>query len=320
MQRVKEWLKPGIAALLRHGERTLMLPRAHRGPHRPIFIIAPPRSGSTLLYQLLAVRFRTCYFSNGMMRFPDSPAIVARLTAPFGACTPRPDFDSWYGNVAGESGPSQGFKAWNRWFPTDLDFVDPDTLSPAAVDEMRRTIWSLQRTFDAPFISKWQRHAARVQALAHVFPEAVFVRMTRDPVALAESILHGRREFLGDEHAWLSVRPRAYSESSGESPLEQVCEQVFHLEREVEFDLEHAAPGRHIRVDYADLCADTGRELTRIDHWYRDLAGQPLHVRHEVPRHFARSAAKKVDEVTRESIRTRLEELRALHASPGHGR
>ena len=36
----------------------------------PVFIIGPPRSGTTLLYQVLVARYTFGYFSNWMARFP----------------------------------------------------------------------------------------------------------------------------------------------------------------------------------------------------------------------------------------------------------
>jgi len=289
MQRIKDIFKPMIAGFLGLYETRLILPRTGSAAYCPIFIVGPPRSGSTLLYQLLTVKFRSCYFSNAMMRFPHSPVAISRLTAPFGACTPSNKFSSWYGNVPGGSSPSQGEKAWNRWLPTNVDYVDPDVLASESIDTMRRTIMSMQSVFSAPFISKWQRHSARVHALAHVFPECVFIRMTRDQTETVNSILRGRREFLGDQDAWLSVRPRACTHMQGKSPVEQVAEQVFYLEKEIPGDLDLHAKGRHITVNYGDLCSNTIYELNRISDWYQNLTGMRLPARKDIPSEFPRS-------------------------------
>ena len=58
-----------------HERRRLQPPE--RLTHAPMFVISLPRSGSTLLYQLLLQRFRLAYFSNLMAAFPDSPVTVA---------------------------------------------------------------------------------------------------------------------------------------------------------------------------------------------------------------------------------------------------
>src|SRR3546814_3224396 len=57
------------------------------------------------------------------------------------------------------------YRAWNRWFPTDRDFVPPGELSARARDALRRTIGLLEKAGGAPFINKWQRNATRAQAL-----------------------------------------------------------------------------------------------------------------------------------------------------------
>ena len=90
---LKEKLKLSLEALFKKKEETLI--RKDIGIGYPvIFIIGPPRTGSTLLYQLITICFKVCYFSNFMMRFPFSPCYIAKLIAPFNACDPPNYFDS----------------------------------------------------------------------------------------------------------------------------------------------------------------------------------------------------------------------------------
>src|SRR5439155_14834089 len=46
--------------------------------HPPIFIVGPPRTGSTLLYQLVAARFDVGYLSNRHCRLYGAPSRVER--------------------------------------------------------------------------------------------------------------------------------------------------------------------------------------------------------------------------------------------------
>ncbi|HLB84108.1 MAG TPA: hypothetical protein VJK00_05210, partial [Steroidobacteraceae bacterium] len=69
-----------------------------------MFVISLPRSGSTLLYQLLLQRFRLAYFSNLMAAFPDSPVTVAVISGWLGGQDPPEDVASTFGATRGWRG------------------------------------------------------------------------------------------------------------------------------------------------------------------------------------------------------------------------
>jgi len=264
---------------------------------RPIYIVSLPRSGSTLFYLLLLQRFRLCYFSNLMARFPESPVLVGRLTRRLGGNSPPQGLDNHFGNTRGWAAPNQGWQLFNRWLPGDLDYIDPASLDPAEVDEMRATIAGLQNCFGAPFASKWQRHASRLRALASVFPEALFVHLRRSPVLTAQSILAGRREFLGDERAWLSARPRHYDAIKDLPPVEQVCEQVCGLDRDIAEDRALIGQDRFFTTTYEEFCTSPETVFADLASWYRDRAGEALESRRlSLPRLEPRSSRKVADD------------------------
>ena len=276
---------------LAHFER-VELRQARAMEHRPLFIVSLPRSGSTLFYLLLQ-RFRLCYFSNLMARLPESPLVVGRLTRHLGGASPPRSLANHFGNTRGWTAPNQGWTIFNRWLPGHLDYIDPAGLDPAAVDAMRRTVAGLQHCFVAPFASKWQRHAPRLRALAAAFPEALFIQLRRSAELTAQSILAGRREFLGDERAWLSARPRNYATIRDLTPVEQVCGQVCGLEQDIGEDRAVIGEDRFFTTSYEDFCASPETVWTDLAAWYRARAGIALEVRRaEVPRLEPRSARK----------------------------
>lgn len=296
---------------LAYFERAALRP-ARVMDHRPLFLVSLPRSGSTLFYLLLLQRFRLCYFSNLMARLPGSPLVVARLTRHLGGASPPSDLANHFGNTRGWTAPNQGWTIFNRWLPGHLDYIDPAGLDPAAVDEMRRTVTGLQNCFDAPFASKWQRHASRLRALAAAFPEALFVQLRRSPEMTAQSILAGRREFLGDERAWLSARPRNYATIRELHPVEQVCEQVCGLEQDIAEDRALIGEDRFFTTTYEDFCASPEAVLTELAAWYQARAGAPLETRRLTvpqlePRSSRKVSAEEWQQISRciEAIRSR---------------
>jgi len=296
-------------ALARLERRRLAAPA--RLEHSPIFVISLPRSGSTLLYQLLLQRFRLAYFSNLMAAFPLSPVTVGTVSALFGGQSPSRDFASTFGATRGWRGPNQGWRLWNRWLPESEDYIDPARLDAVAVVEMRATLDRLQRARHAPFVSKWQRHAPRLRALGAAFPEALFVYLRRSPEMTAQSILAGRRRFLGDESSWLSARPRAYERIRHLSPVEQVCAQVVELERDIREDQALIGTERFMFVTYEGLCLEPQAVLDGLGAWYRERTGTPLHERRDIVQKFDTQARPAVTPAEFEAIRTTLERLYA---------
>ena len=100
----------------------------------PIFIVGPPRSGTTLLYQIIVHCFHVAYFPNIAARFYKIPVIATKI----GKILFRPyksDFTSTYGLVKGTMAPHEAGVIWDRWFPTEQKHGYNYT--PAAIYPMR---------------------------------------------------------------------------------------------------------------------------------------------------------------------------------------
>ena len=119
------------------------------------------------------------------------------------------------------------------------------------------------------------------------------MHLRRSAELTAQSILAGRREFLGDERAWLSARPRNYETIRDLPPVEQVCEQVCGLERDIAEDRRLIGEDRFFTTTYEDVCANPEAVLTQLADWYRHRAAGSLEARRvEIPPLEQRSARK----------------------------
>jgi hypothetical protein len=176
---------------------------------------------------------------------------------------------------------------------------------------MRATIAALQQGKGAPLVNKWQRHGPRLRALATALPEALFVHLRRAPELTAQSILAGRRRFLGDETAWLSARPRDYERLRRLEPLEQVCGQVVALERDLREDQRLVGTERFMFVSYEALCLAPQSVLDGIADWYRERTGTSLTVRQDLDLVLDAQSRLLVEREEFERIRSTLERLYA---------
>lgn len=309
---MRQLLRDAIRASLRPAE-SWTLRGADEVPFPPVFIISPPRSGSTLLYLLAAQKFHLSYFSNFSMSCPESPGFLTRLGAPFGACAGSATLDNHFGETTGWNAPNQGYRAWNRWFPTDRDYLDPDEIPPDARRQIRRTIGAIEKATGSPFINKWQRNATRVRALDAVFPEAVFLQLRRDPLFTVQSVLLARRKFLGSGDGWFSAMPRSYVPDPGKSQLRQAAEQVALLEKDLKEDKKLVGEGRFWVLDYHELCRDADAALDAFASWYASRTGVHLRRRRDLNAQLAENTSIRItgDEVA---------EIRAVFETLGYAR
>ncbi len=228
----------------------------------PIFIIGPPRSGSTLLYQLMTHRYKFSYLQNQMEPHNYSIALYAQKKI-----DPRikyfSDFQSVHGITKKPDGPHEGGFFWRRFFPRKVhDYVAEHNLSRIEDFEIRNTLKFLERHFDAPFLSKNMEAGVRLGSLQKLFPEALYIVVKRDPRATASSLAKVRLDMYGSKDVWWSIRPKQYEELLNLPYYEQVAYQVAYIYQTIFDDLQY--PSRRIDIQYEDLCHRPAATLDKL--------------------------------------------------------
>ena len=90
-----------------------------RGPH--IFVCGPARSGTTLLYQVLADNLEVAYTRNLALLFPRSTHMMTKLSSLFSTKPgyTKTGYQNYYGKTHGFSAPSEANFLWNQWVEPD---------------------------------------------------------------------------------------------------------------------------------------------------------------------------------------------------------
>jgi hypothetical protein len=287
--------------------------------YSPTFFIGAPRSGSTLLYQLVAYTLSMSYFTNltGRLCVQGSPAIpvfTARLAKTLGLVERHSEtFESYYGYGKGWGGPHTG-KIWDQWFPDG--YIGSGELCARYQQAVYQAVAATERIFDRPFVSKGQKHSVRIQALVDIFPNALFIQLMRDPLAMAQSIFIARtRDFPylprkpeDPRRAWFSVKPKEYDRIKDKGLMEQACEQVYFTEQDIAADRAVVGEDRFHFVHYRDLCQDPRREVGKIAEFLTNH-GAPTQVIRSIPVSFKFSSGRKIDEATYLAMADYLEAL-----------
>ena len=275
----------------------------------PIFIVSPPRSGTTLTRQVLAWSFPTSYFSNFTSMSTlhvgrPLPITTAYLVKRFGQ-TDMSSFENSYGRTLGRSAPAEGETIWGHWFGKRYEAVDPQELTAERRSQMYRAVAATENIFGAPFLNKTTTLSLRIRAIVKTFPNALFIQVTRDPLDIAQSIYLARTNRY---HHWLGAMPKECEQSEDKNVIEQVCEQIYYIEKNIARECDLVGFDRFITVSYKALCDNPMREISRVVDFLA-ARGVPAKLAKPLPDSFKFSHGRKVDETTYLVMKHHLDNL-----------
>ncbi len=288
---------------------SLVLKDEQKPQFPPIFILGVPRSGSTIFNQIITHGLKVCYFSNFMHYFPLSPVIISRVSSHFGDCIPPKIFTNRYGLTKGWSAPHQGIQIWRRWFSEGMNYIGPNSIESHKLIQLRNTIAAIETTFNLPFVNKWQGHTVHIYPLVEAFPDALFIRIRRNPLQVAQSLLKSRYDLFGNPAAWTSTKPKEYEKIKNKHYIDQVCEQLYYLEENMDNDSNSVGIDRFLEIDYANLCGNTNAVLEKVRNFYRDSSGYTLKTRNPIPTFLDPSNSRKVGDEDFDALKQRVNQL-----------
>lgn len=229
----------------------------------PVFIVGPPRSGTTLLYQAACAGLRVAYPTNLMVEggLETAPHLYRALARLLGRRMEVLDFTSEHGRTRGPGSPHEAGALWNRWFD------DTHHLRPGAETAMKTAIACIEEVFEAPFVNKNVMHVPRLVALAGALPTARFVEVRRDLAATARSIERARVK-AGATTAWWSVKPSNTAELLGLSLADQARGQVLGVQADLARARAVVGAERFFEVEYEALCAAPRTVLDDLARWW----------------------------------------------------
>ncbi len=239
-------------------------------PERTIFIIGSGRSGTTILYELLAIHPDLAWFSALSNRHPasrwaihfhrllDAPLVGNRFKH---AIISRSRFIRHLGIV-----PSEGEDIYEGYcgFRQDVRLTEEDWQPEA--DQRLKDIFKLhlEITGKDRFLSKRTSNTQRIRLIARMFPDAHFIHIIRDGRAVALS--YQNVEWWKDVRLWWAGTTPSEWEKEGRDPLEltglhwkhnleeiQSNRQVLSNYKEVRYESLVADP-RSVMLELLDFC------------------------------------------------------------------
>lgn len=238
---------------------------AERADRTPVFVLGAPRSGTTLLYQLLVEGLDVGWLANAHLRDASDVCRIERDERPR-AGRRASNWSSSHGVTGEPWGPSEAGEYWYRFVPREPHQLGDADATPRRIRALRAGVRAFMDACGTSVVFKNVFHTLRIPVLAAALPEARFVLIERDEGANARSLLAGRRA-RGGIDTWWSARPSGEEAVRAATPCEQVVWQVRRMNRVARQELSALHPDRWLAVGYDELCRDPGALLERVHGW-----------------------------------------------------
>lgn len=218
---------------------------------RPVFIVAAPRSGSTLLFETLASSSQLC-------------------------------------TVGGEAHwLVEGIESLRPGAPTvDSNRLTAEHASAAIANDIREQILArlkdhtgqaLSEPGERRFLEKTPKNSLRIPFFNQIFPDAQFVFLWRDPRENISSIMEAWRsgqwqtypKLEGFDGPWSLLLPPGWRDMNGRPLAEIAAWQWRTTNAQVLDDLEIVSPERWTVVQYADLVRDPASTVGKLCEFLR---------------------------------------------------
>lgn len=236
--------------------------------YQPTFIIGAPRTGSTIIYQLLTRTLHVTYINNFIDIFFKNLFFGFWLNEFFFSGKKHSSTKSEFGNTkkSGLTAPSECGAFWYQWLPKEKHFIDFNEVSVTDKLAIQRIIQAVINFSDKPLAFKNLNMGQRMRLIKEIFPEAKFIFIKRSPQFVAQSILLAKRKLMIQPDQIWSVKPKNYKTLQSLPEYRQVVHQVYYLEKQIFHDRKLFPPSNFMTIKY-DEFLNTPSQWKEIAHF-----------------------------------------------------
>lgn len=233
---------------------------------RPIFIIAAPRSGSTLLFETLTLNRELWSLGDESHKhFESIPSL-------------RPTEQNLTNRLTAEMATHDVIETLTKSFVADLRNTD---------GQLFAQLPALARPNEVRFLEKTPKNSLRIPFIVKAFPDALFIFLFRDAKQNISSLLdswrsggyvtYPRLPGWPANQPWSHLLIPGWQDLVNKSLAETVAQQWLVTNQTILDDL-HEVPDRHwCAIEYNSLLANTVSELQRLCHFSQIIFGPRMH-------------------------------------------
>ena len=257
--------------------------------HPFLFVFGPPRSGTTLLTQLIASSLDVGYINNLMARFWLAPLHGIRLSRHVLGEDREITFQSHYARTAAITDIHEFGYFWRYWLKKEtVKGVTHAEEMETEIDwdGLRKTLANMQHEFRKPMVFKNIFGSYHLQKLREVLGKVIYIYIERDPLDTAISILEARKKYYTDLNTWWSYMPVEFEQLKDKNYWEQIAGQVYFLKRYYYHNIRKYCSEITAIIHYKELCRQPTRVLERIRQIAQEQYSDKLNITSPPPSQF----------------------------------
>jgi hypothetical protein len=223
--------------------------------YNPVFILGAPRTGSTILYQMITNYLDVLYIDNLINLTRNNLYFGFWLSNKIFKNKPHNSYKSEYGNTTSEGlhAPSEAGPFWYRWISPNKIYLESGEIPDKKINEIRNNIFSVINRYNKILIIKNNFTSQRLKLIKEIAPEAKFIFIKRNPLFAAQSIILTRQKVYGERNRWWSIKPKNYEELKDLTFIEQVVKQIYYIEKQIVTDIKLFRQQNLLTVNYDEI-------------------------------------------------------------------
>lgn len=257
--------------------------------HPFIFVIGLPRSGTTLLSQLIAHTFNISYINNLAARFFLAPLHGIKFSKTVLGDKGRSDFHSDYARTKGLDEIHEFGYFWRYWLNKHT-FEDithaKERESRIDWEGVRRVLSSLQHETGKPFVFKNIYGSYHMKKFVEILDKVIFIFIQRDELDTAVSILNARKKYNQDLNVWWSYQPPEYNKIKDLDYWSQIAGQIHYLKNFYLREMKMLPEKSQLQISYKEMCERPQVVIDKIIEKCGKHDGYNIAVENDPPEYF----------------------------------
>jgi len=230
-----------------------------------LYIFGLPRSGTTLVTQILCHLLDAAWVTNLMARFWETPVVGMRLSKILDLfCLPL-DFQSEFGVTKGAHQPHEFGYFWMKQLNYD-DVVIMPKEHESKIDwiKLKQKLNAITHEAGKTVIYKNMLYAFHLDTFLKYQPNAIIIYCKRNLPDIACSVLRAREARYGDKNVWWSIKPPGYKDYMSEDCYTQIAYQLKWFNSYFEEKIAALSQYNIFEVQYEQLSKDIKKIINTL--------------------------------------------------------